>query len=501
MSRQEKLVLVVSILAAGIAFLDGAIVNVALPAIQDSLGGGLATQQWVVDAYLLTLGSFILIAGSASDIFGRLKVLKLGLIGFGLASLACAVAPNAWMLVVSRALQGLAGAFLVPSSLALIIAAFNGPAQSKAIGTWTAWTGISFIIGPLLGGILIDQANWRWIFAINILPIALTLQLMPKITMLKDKKISSSLDLTGAILCVASLGLTVFALIEQPKYGWSDPKIYLTLITGLLLLTIFLIYESKISKPMLNLSLFKSRNFSSGNVATFFVYAGLGSTTFLVVLFLQQVLGYSALAAGLFLLPVTIIMFFLSPIFGKLSGQHGPRLFMGLGPLIAAAGVYWLGLIDTSHRGIIDILPGILLFGIGLSVTVAPLTSAILSGAPKESAGIASAINNAVARIAGLIAVAVVGAIVANTFMASIESNKSTNISSDFTQKISESTIQSTPPDPYQNDIVLKSLLTDSSEKAYQAGANASALLIAAGGLISLIFIQNKKPGTSQTKS
>lgn len=500
MTKQERLVLVVSILAAGVAFLDGAIVNVALPAIQDNLGGGLATQQWVVDAYLLTLGSFILLAGSVSDIFGRIKVLKLGLLGFGAASLLCAFAPSAEVLILARALQGIAGAFLVPSSLALIIAAFTGSAQSKAIGTWTAWTGIAFIIGPLLGGILIDQANWRWIFAINVFPITLTLMLIKNITMLRDNKTKTRLDLLGASLCVAALGSTVFALIEQPKYGWSDPRIYITFVIGLALLCSFIIYEGKAAHPMLKLSLFKSRNFSAGNLATFFIYAGLGSTTFLVVLFLQQVLNYSALAAGLSLLPITIIMFIFSPLFGKLSGKFGPRLFMGLGPLVAALGVFLLGMIDSLNRDLLNILPGVLIFGFGLSITVAPLTSAVLSGAPKENAGIASAINNAIARIAGLIAVALIGAIVANAFMSNIE-KQTTELTSGLKSDLKQSTIQSDPPKPYQKDLALKDILRKSSQTAYQVGANASAMLIATGGVLSLVFIQNKQNKQTPSKS
>ena len=298
MSKSQRLVLVVSILAAFVAFLDGAIVNVALPAIQRDLGGGLATQQWVVDAYLLTLGSLILIAGSLSDLLGRRKILSIGLWGFGIASLLCAVAPNATLLILFRALQGIAGALLVPSSLALIIATFSGPAQGKAIGTWTAWTGISFILGPLVGGFLVDQASWRWIFAINVLPIAVTLYLLKGVKIKRDETTKTPIDYVGTLLTAVGLGSTVFALIEQQHYGWSSPLIYLPLIIGLALLAIFLAYENRTAHPMLPLSLFKNHNFSVGNVATLSVYAGLTASFFLLVVFLQQVAGYSALAAS-----------------------------------------------------------------------------------------------------------------------------------------------------------------------------------------------------------
>lgn len=493
MSRQQRLVLVVSILASFVAFMDGAIVNVALPAIQHELGGGLSTQQWIVDAYLLTLGSFILIAGSLSDLLGRKRILTAGLIGFGVASLLCAFAPNSTALIIFRALQGVAGALLVPSSLAIIISTFSGTAQSRAIGTWTAWTGISFIMGPLLGGFLVDMASWRWIFAVNVLPIAITLYLLRRIKIAKDETQKKSVDWTGAVLCALGLAGPVFALIEQPRYGWGDPLIYVPLVAGILIFISFLIYESRSRAPMLPLALFRRRNFSVGNVATLSVYAGLSVATFLIVLFLQQVSGYSALNAGLALLPVTIIMFFLSPRFGALSGRYGPRLFMGIGPLIAGVGFLIIGRLPADLNYWTQLLPGIVVFGIGLSMTVAPLTAAILGDAPPSEAGIASAVNNAVARIAGLLAIAAVGAIVALQFGHTLDRLCSTAPSSVLSQA-KQSPLVVTPPKPYQHDAVLRLALKQSSVSAFHAGMDVTAALVMTGGLISLAGIRNPKP-------
>jgi EmrB/QacA subfamily drug resistance transporter len=412
MDKKQRLVLVISILASFVAFLDGSVVNVALPAIAKSLGGGLVTQQWVVDAYLLTLGSLILIAGSLSDLVGRKRILEFGLMGFGVASLLCTVAPSSAVLIFARALQGVAGALLVPSSLAIIIANFSGEAQGKAIGSWTGWTGISFLIGPLVGGFLVDVSSWRWVFAINVVPIALTLWLLTKLEMKDDGKPGTRVDWTGAWLGALGLAGTVFALIEQPRYGWSNAIIWLPLVLGLVMLGVFVYYEGKIKDPMLPLELFKIRNFTYGNLATIAIYAALSVATFVVVVFVQQFAHYSAFQAGLTLVPVTLEMLVLSPRFGALAGKYGPRWFMASGPVVAAAGFALMLRVDASVNYWTQLLPGILVFGLGLSTTVAPLTSAVLGSIKAQNAGIASAVNNAIARIAGLVAVAAVGVIV-----------------------------------------------------------------------------------------
>ncbi|TAL15039.1 DHA2 family efflux MFS transporter permease subunit [Patescibacteria group bacterium] len=409
MDKHQRLVIVISILASFVAFLDGSVVNVALPAISRELGGGLVIQQWVSDAYLITLGTLILAAGSLSDIFGRKKILTFGLYGFLITSLLCAIAPSGEFLIISRALQGISGALLVPSSLALIISVFSGPAQSKAIGTWTAWTGIAFIIGPLIGGLMVDLLSWRLVFAINVIPIIIALVLMRSLKLTDEVTTRKKVDVLGIILGAIGLGGIVYALIEQSKYGWGSPLIYGTSIIGIVALATFIWHENQIKHPMLPLELFQVRNFSVGNISTFFVYAALALQGFVLVIFLQQTAGYPATLAGLASIPLTIIMFFLSSRFGALSGKYGPRLFMGLGPIICGAGVLLLLRVNVPANYWTELLPGIIIFGLGLSVTVAPLTSAILGSIKPSQAGIGSAINNAVARIAGLLSVAVIG--------------------------------------------------------------------------------------------
>jgi EmrB/QacA subfamily drug resistance transporter len=392
--------------------------------------------------------------------------------------------------------QGIAGALLVPSSLALIISTFSGQAQGKAIGSWTAWTGISFILGPLVGGILVDQFSWRWIFAINILPIAVTLYLLKGVKASRSKEADKAVDWIGAVLCALGLGGGVYALIEQPRSGWSDPSIFVPLVLGVVLFAVFLLYERRAAKPMLPLSLFRNHNFSVGNVATFAVYAGLTASTFLLVVYLQQVAGYSALAAGMAGVPVTIILFTLSPRAGALAARHGPRLFMGLGPIIGALGWLIMTRMDASVNYWTDVFPAIVVFGIGLAVTVAPLTAAILGDVDPEQAGIASGVNNAVARVAGLIAVAVVGAVVATQFSASLDGQNLNGISPDALARAERASLQTVPPAPYGGDVAFHEALNRASVSAFHAGIYTVVGLMAAGGAISLYGIRNpSRPG------
>jgi EmrB/QacA subfamily drug resistance transporter len=415
LKSQYRLILWISILASFVAFLDGSIVNVALPAIMRELGGNLALQQWVVDAYLIALGALILIAGSLSDLFGRKRILQWGLLGFGAASLICMVSPDGLFLVFARALQGAAGALLVPSSLALIMSSFPPNAQGKAVGQWTAWTGIAFIIGPLAGGFLVDSFSWRLIFAVNIFPIMTALYLLRLLKQPDQQRATTKVDTLGALLGALGLGGFVYALIEESHYGWTSPMIYVPIVSGILALGIFLWHEHKSKYPMLPLELFKIRNFGVGNAATTAIYAALSVSSFLVVVFLQQVEGYSAIAAGLALLPITIVMFLLSPRIGALSSKYGPRLFMTTGPLVAALGFLYMLRVQTPINYLTELLPGVLLFSLGLSLTVSPLTSAILGSIDSRQAGVGSAINNAVARIAGLMAIATIGIVTGST--------------------------------------------------------------------------------------
>ena len=413
MNRNERLILTIAILASFVAFLDGSVINVALPAITDELGGGLPVQQWVVDAFLISLGALILLAGSLSDHYGRWLILRIGLIGFGVTSVAIALAPTAEVLIVLRGLQGVAGALLVPSSLAIIIANFSGAAQAKAIGQWTAWTSVAFLAGPLLGGVFVDFLSWRLVFGINVLPIAVTLVLVSILKQADERSTDTTIDWIGAVLSVIGLGGPVFALIEQANYGWSSPVIYLPFSIGLVALAGFLWRQRRVKYPMLPLQLFQVRNFSMGNIATVFVYASLSLVPFVLTLYLLQVSGYPATLAALAMLPPTIGIIALSSFFGGLSAKYGPRIFMTAGPITMGIGVLVILLtgLGESVNYFVELFPGVVLLSLGLSATVAPLTAGILGSIDPKRSGIGSAINNAVARIAGLLAIAAVGLI------------------------------------------------------------------------------------------
>ena len=354
----KRTTLVAAILGSAVVFLDGTVVNVALPAIREDLDTGLAAQQWIVEAYLLTLGALILVGGSLGDHLGRRRIFIAGLIGFGVTSALCAVAPTAEFLIAARALQGIAGALLVPSSLALVTATFPGDERGAAIGSWTAWTGMAFVIGPLGGGALIEFVSWRWIFAINVPLVLVTLAMARGVPESRDEEAPREIDYLGAVL--ASLGLAgpVFALIEQPIYGWSDPLVWVPGVAGLILLGVFLWHERRTAHPMLPLSLFRSRNFAVGNAATLLIYGGLGAATFFVTIYLQQVSGYSPIEAGLSLIPITLCMWFLSRRFGALSDRIGPRLLMGFGPIVAGLGLMWMGRLDADVDYWTELLPG-----------------------------------------------------------------------------------------------------------------------------------------------
>ncbi len=409
----RRTVLVVAILASFVAFLDGSIVTVALPALARDLGGGVTLQQWVVDAYLLTLGSLMLVAGSLSDLFGRLRILTAGLIGFAATSLLAAFAPNAELLIAARALQGVAGALLVPSSLALITATFTGVAMSKAIGTWTAWTGVAFLVGPLVGGALVDSLGWRWVFGIVVLPAALTLLLVARLPKDAHRGVDGSthIDVPGAVLGALGLAGPVFALIEGTRIGFGDPLVVTALVVGVLCLVAFVLWERRAAHPMMPLRLFRVRAFAVGNLATAGIYASVSLATLMIPLVVQEIGHLPATVSGLVTLPITLLSLALSSRIGVWSGRFGPRIFMTVGPLITAGGFAWMLRVGEPLDVWWQILPGVLLFGLGMTVTVTPLTSMVLGDVRADEAGIASAVNNAIARVAGLVAIAFVGVI------------------------------------------------------------------------------------------
>jgi len=408
------LTLVACILGSTVVFVDSTVVNVALPAIQRDLGGGLALQQWVVDAYLLTLGSLILLGGSLGDLFGSRRVLVIGLLAFACTSILCALAWDGDALIAARALQGVAGALLTPAALATITATFEGEERGAAIGSWTAWTGISFVIGPLVGGWLISETSWRAIFLINPPLVAVTVVLvLVAVAPAPAARHRARVDFVGGALCILGLAGPVFALIEAPSRGFGDPLILVCLLGGGALLAAFVAWEAHAPRAMLPLHLFARRNFAFANLETFTVYAGLSTLTFFLILFLQQLGGYSPLRSGAATIPITVVMFALSGRAGRLAMRLGPRLFMGVGPLVCAGALVWLVRLDPGFGYWSALFPPLVLFSIGLSAIVAPLTATVLADAGAGDAGIASGVNNAIARIAGLLGIAIVGAAIA----------------------------------------------------------------------------------------
>jgi EmrB/QacA subfamily drug resistance transporter len=497
---RKRLTLVATILGSSIAILDSSVVSVALPSIQRDLGGGLAGQQWISNAYLLTLGSLILLGGSLGDIFGERRVFAIGVGGFGACSLLCAVAPSIGLLIAFRALQGVAGALLTPSSLAVIVATFPERERGPAIGTWTAWGTIAGAIGPLVAGLILNVASWRWIFVINLPLVLACLWLIQRaVPATKATNGGRRVDFVGAVLGVVGLGGFVFALIEQPSLGWSNPAVFVSLIGGVLAFVTFLVYESRASDPMLRLDLFKNRNFAAGNVETLALYGGLSALFFFLVLYLQQVAGYSPLKSGLAVLPESLIIFALSSRFGALADRFGPRLFMGGGPLIAGAGMLMLLGFGVHVDYLTQVLPGIVVFSLGLSITVAPLTAAILAGLDQSDAGIGSAVNNAVARVGGLIATVAIGALVAAQFSSSLDHKLAgqplTPRGHVAVAQAKQLTLgrPSVAGLPRHEAVAITVASGQSSLEAFRVGIGASSALVIIGGLIGAAGIRNPR--------
>lgn len=488
-ARVKRITLVAAILGSGVVFLDGTVVNVALPAIVDELDAGFVAQQWIVEAYLLTLGALLLVGGSLGDILGRRRIFVAGLAGFGATSLLCALAPNAEALIAARTLQGAAGALLVPASLALITATFPADERGAAIGSWTAWTGIAFVIGPLGGGAIVEYVSWRWIFAINVPLVLVTIALARSGVRESFDEQARRIDYLGALLVSLGLAGPVFALIEQQTYGWGDPLVWIPFAAGGALLTLFVAHEWRTDHPMLPLGLFRSRNFSIGNLSTLGIYGGLGAATFFATIFLQQVAGYSPIAAGLALMPITIVMWLLSSRFGRLSDRIGPRLLMGLGPIVAGIGLIWMGRLGSDVDYVTDLLPGVLVFALGLSATVAPLTTTVLGSVPEHNAGVASGVNNQVSRVASLLAIAVIGAVVAARFTDVLDTETAqlpapARAAADDARPLSGG-VDGRP--------ALDRSVEQASVSAYRAGMAVGGGLVIVGGVISLIGIANPR--------
>jgi EmrB/QacA subfamily drug resistance transporter len=417
----KRWVLIATIVSSSMAFVDGTIVNVALPAMQNDLDATASQMQWVVESYALFLASLLLVGGALGDHFGRRRIFLIGVALFAAASVACALAGNVSMLIVARGVQGIGGALLVPGSLALISASFPEHERGRAIGTWSGFSGITAAVGPVLGGFLVDRYSWVWAFLINI-PFAVAVLIIGwrHVPESRGGAATRELDGWGALLATIGLGGIVYAFIEAPARHWTSAAVLAALLTGCVAMTLFMVVESRVRSPMVPLSLFRNRNFAGANLLTLWLYAALGGGLFFFPLNLIQVQGYSATAAGAALLPFILIMFFLSRWAGKLVDGVGSKLPLVAGPAISAAGFAlfaWPGIGGTYW---LTFFPAVVVLGLGMAVTVAPLTTTVMNAIDADQAGIASGVNNAVSRTAALLAIAVFGMVMAWVFDASL---------------------------------------------------------------------------------
>ena len=420
--KTKRWTLVTMILASGVVFLESSVVNVALPVIQTGLDTGLAGLQWIVDGYTLTLASLLILGGALGDRYGRRRFMLLGLLGFGASSVACGLAPSLPWLIAGRVVQGVAGALLVPGSLAILRAVFTEErARGSAIGKWSGWTGIATVLGPVIGGWLVGNLSWRWAFFLSVPLIAVAAFLMVRfVPESRDEDVAGHPDWWGALLITLGLGGIAYALIQGPVLGWRSPSVLASLAGGLVTLILFPFVEARVEHPLVPLKLFQSRNFVGANLTTLGVYFALAGTSFFLTLYLQNVAGFTPFLAGLALAPISLLLFLLSSLFGRLAASRGPRLYMAVGPVIYALGLLWLSRLDPEVEYLRDLLPRVGLMGLGVAATVAPLTDTVMSAVARKEAGLAAAFNNTVSRVARLLAVAGLGIVISATFSSAL---------------------------------------------------------------------------------
>ena len=501
-SAAGKWVMVSAILASAMAFIDSTALNVVLPSLQKSLQAAGADLFWILNAYLLMLASLILIGGSMGDKLGRKKVFMAGIFIFICGSAACGFAPGVLSLIIFRMIQGIGGALMIPGSLSLISSSINEKERGKAIGTWSAFTTVVTMGGPVLGGALADAGLWRYIFFINV-PIgaAALVMLWFKVDESKDDAPDTSLDFPGAIAIAFGLALVTFGFLRMPAVGFDNWQVYLSLTAGVLLLIGFVIIEAKSKHPMMPLQLFANATFSGANLLTFFLYAGLGAGMLFLSLNLVQVQGYSQLQSGLTFLPFTVIMITIARFAGALADKHGPRLLLIVGPATAGLGLLILSFVKQTagpHDYWTTFFPGIIVFALGMSFTVAPLTAAVMGSVNDQFSGTASGVNNAVTRIANVFTNAIFGALAVLFFAGALQWQiKNINLNAKQKQEVLAQAADlgnAKVPQGVADGKLIEQAYHDSFIKAYANIMRISAGLGFLGALMAVLFVKNKKP-------
>ncbi|HSG31109.1 MAG TPA: MFS transporter [Thermodesulfobacteriota bacterium] len=425
----ETWILVATILGSSMAFIDSTAMNVVLPVFQLELNAKISQVQWVIESYALFLASLLLLGGALGDHYGRKKIFAIGVVIFSLSSLWCGLSPDIHQLIAARAFQGIGSAVLVPGSLAIITSSFRQEKRGKAIGTWAAFTALMTALGPLLGGWLAEHISWRWVFFINVpISVLVIITLIKFVPEIKNTEQKSKLDLVGGLLITLSLGCIVFGLVESSNHGFSNPFILPSIIIGIIFFGVFIYHEKKVENPLVPLDLFKSTVFTGGNIVTFFLYSALSGAIFFVPFNLVQIQGYSATQAGAAFLPLLIILFLLSRWSGSIVDKYGAKPPLVIGPIISAVGYLMLTEIDMSISNYWNsFLPAMIVLGLGMSATIAPLTTAVMNAANVEHSGVASGINNSVGRIAGVLSIAVLGLFMFTTFSGNINKELQTS--------------------------------------------------------------------------
>jgi len=489
-TNAEPWILAVAILGSSMAFIDGTVVNVALPALQKNLGGTVIDMQWVVEGYALFLSALILVGGSMGDLFGRRRMFLSGVALFAIASARCGLAPNIHQLVIARAVQGIGAAFLVPGSLSIISASFSEKERGRAIGTWSGFTAMTTALGPVLGGWLIEHASWRWAFFIN-LPMAAAVIVLAlwRVPESKNPELKT-VDWTGALLATLGLAGLTYGFVESSNFGRGNPLVWGTLAAGCVFLAAFIYLESRVESPIVPLKLFRSRNFSGANLLTLFLYAALGIFFFLYPLNLIQVQHYSATAAGAAALPFIFLMFLLSRWSGGLVARYGAKLPLMVGPVIAATGFLLCAVPSTSGSYWTTFFPGFTVLGLGMAVSVAPLTTVVMSAVDQNRAGTASGINNAVARVAGLLSVAILGIVMVSAFSSHFNCGVAgLQLSPDTVQNLqSNETKLAALTVPAGIEPPTATKITDAIDQSFVFGFRLVMLICAAMSLVSALF-------------